>query len=95
MKYVPTTLACLAVLAVSACEEIAVANDPVALAEMRGSKSCISAVKQHTGLEAALNTSIPVIETDRYIVNVQDGRRFTCVTDANGSAIEIAERRNV
>ncbi|KIN64947.1 hypothetical protein Z946_3843 [Sulfitobacter noctilucicola] len=83
------------VLGVAACDELAVANDPVALAELRGQKSCISAVTSQTGAEkVVINTTIPVIETNRFIVDVPGAKPWTCVTDDKGVAIEIVERRN-
>lgn len=48
---------CLTLLGLAACDEIAVADDPAALAELRGQKSCVSAVAQQTG--AAGFRSIP------------------------------------
>ena len=36
---------CLPLLALAACDEIAVADDPAALADLRGQKSCLAAVR--------------------------------------------------
>ena len=91
--FLRTTLA-LSVLGMAACDEIAVANDPVALADLRGQKSCVSAVAKETGVSGvALNTTIPIVELNRFIVDVPNGASWTCVTDQNGKAIEIVERR--
>ena len=82
------------VLGVAACDELAVANDPVALADLRGQKSCVAAVTAETGASGvAINTTIPVIELYRFIVDVPNGNSWTCVTDESGRAIEIVERR--
>jgi hypothetical protein len=82
-----------ALIGLAACDEIAVADDPVALAEVRGQKSCVAAVANHTGVAAAtLNTSLPVVEVDRFIVDVPGGNSWTCVTDERGKALEIVER---
>ena len=79
-------------LALAGCDEIAVANDPVALAEVRGSKSCISAVKKQTGASSAtLNTTLPVVELNRYIIDVAGAKSWICVTDNTNKAIEIVE----
>ncbi|KIN61195.1 hypothetical protein Z945_2183 [Sulfitobacter noctilucae] len=85
------------VLALAACDELALANDPVALADLRGQKSCIAAVAGETGASGvAINTTIPVVELNRFIVDVPGAKpsRWTCVTDANGKATEIVQRRN-
>ena len=85
---------CLSLLAVAACDEIAVAGDPVALADVRGSKSCIAAVNKQTGTTGAvLNTSVPIIELNRFVVNTAAGTPWTCITDENGKAIELVENR--
>lgn len=85
----------VSVLGLAACDELAVANDPVALADLRGQKSCIAAVTGETGASGvAINTTIPVIELNRFIVDVPNAASWTCVTDANGKATEIVQRRN-
>lgn len=88
----PALAVCL--LGLAACDEIAVAGDPVALADVRGQKSCVAAVAKQTGASGVtINTTLPVIETNRFIVDVPNGSRWTCVTDANGKAFEIVERQ--
>ncbi len=82
----------LALLATAACDEIAVANDPEALGDVRGQKSCIRAVSQQTEKTGVtINTTIPVIELNRFIVDVPGAKSWSCVTDANGKATEIVE----
>jgi hypothetical protein len=82
-------------LGLVACDELALANDPVALADLRGRKGCIAAVAGETGAaNVAINTTIPVIELNRFIVDVPGAKMWTCVTDENGKAIEIVERQN-
>ena len=84
----------LSLLGLAACDELAVANDPVALADLRGQKSCIAAVSAETGAAGvAVNTTIPVVELNRYIIDVPNAAPWTCVTDAEGNATEIVERR--
>ncbi|SFD68656.1 hypothetical protein SAMN04488523_10273 [Sulfitobacter brevis] len=87
-------LACLALIGLAACDEVAVAGDPAALADVRGQKSCVAAVADHTGIAgASINATIPVIELNRFIVNVPNGSRWTCITDANGTATQIVEQQ--
>ena len=88
----PALVLCL--LGVAACDEIAVAGDPVALADLRGQKSCVAAVNAQTGAKSVINTTLPVVETNRFIVDVPNAASWTCVTDANGKALEIVERQN-
>ena len=37
--------------------------------------------------------AIPVVELNRYIIDVPNAAPWTCVTDAEGNATEIVERR--
>jgi len=92
-RILPAALAfCL--LGVAACDEIAVAGDPVALADLRGQKSCVAAVAKETGARGvAINATLPVVELNRFIVDVPNAPMWTCVTDANGKALEIVERQ--
>lgn len=84
----------LCLLGVAACDELAVANDPVALAELRGQKSCVAAVSAQTGASGvAINTTLPVVELNRFIVDVPNAPMWTCVTDSKGKALEIVERQ--
>lgn len=85
----------VALFALAACDELAVANDPVALADLRGQKSCVAAVAKQTGAAGvSVNATIPVVELNRFVVDVPGAASWTCVTDANGQAIEIVERQN-
>lgn len=85
---------CLSLLAVAACDEIAVAGDPEALSDVRGQKSCVAAVAKESGASGAtINTTIPIIETGRYIVDVPNSKSWTCITDANGKATQIVEQQ--
>ena len=53
----------LSLLGLVACDELAVANDPEALADLRGQKSCVAAVAKETGASGvAVNTTLPVVE---------------------------------
>jgi len=84
---------CLSLLAVAACDEIAVADDPAALAEVRGQKTCVKAVSEQTGAAGvALNTTLPVIETNYFIIDVPNAKSWGCLTDDAGRAAQIVER---
>lgn len=94
MRFFLRPALCLSLLAVAACDELAVANDPEALADLRGSKNCIKAVNAQAGAtNAALNTTIPVVETNYFIIDVPGKKSWTCVTDDKGVATQIVKRR--
>jgi hypothetical protein len=85
---------CLSILALAACDELAVANDPVALAELRATKSCVAAVKAQTGSgNATLNTTLPIVEINQYIIDVPGAQSWTCFTDDAGKASQLVELR--
>ena len=87
-------LLCLSLLAIAACDEMAVANDPAARAELRANKSCIAAVKKQTGsASVTANTSLPVVEENQYIIDVAGAISWTCYTDNNGKASQLTELR--
>lgn len=82
----------LSLLGLAACDEIAVANDPVARAELRATKSCIRAVENETGASGVtLNTTLPVVEVNQYIIDVPGKPYWTCRTDDAGQAQTIVE----
>ncbi|APE43283.1 hypothetical protein BOO69_07510 [Sulfitobacter alexandrii] len=84
----------IALLGVAACDEVAVANDPVARAELRATKSCIAAVENETGVSgASINTTIPIIEVNQYIVNVPNAPYWTCITNDEGQAQTITQNQ--
>ena len=94
MRYLLRPALCLSLLAVAACDEVAVAGGPEAVAEVRGQKSCVSAVAKQTGnAGAVLNTTRPIIETGRFVVDVPNAKSWVCVTDAKGNATQIVEQQ--
>lgn len=94
MRYILRSALALSVLTVAACDEIAVADDPVALAELRASKSCIRAVEGQTGISGStLNTTLPIVELNQYVIDVPNGPSWTCYTDDNGKATQLVELR--
>ena len=93
----PRTLRPLLVIALfglAACDELAVADDPEALADLRGSKSCVAAVAKETGASGVtVNTTLPVVELNRFIIDVPGDGMWTCITEPNGRAKEIVKRQ--
>jgi hypothetical protein len=84
----------VSVLGLAACDEAAVINDPVARAELRATKSCVAAVENETGASGvAINTTIPIIELNQYIVNVPNAPYWTCLTNDEGQAQTIVQNQ--
>ena len=85
---------CLPFMALAACEDMATTGDPAARAELASQKSCIRAVEKHTGVSgASINTTIPVVETGQYIVDLPGAPSWTCYTDETGAAKQLIETR--
>jgi hypothetical protein len=82
-------------LGLSACDELALANDPEALAELRAQKSCVAAVERQTGVSGAtINTTLPVVEINQYVVDVPNAKSWTCYTTPEGKAAQLVEFRD-
>lgn len=85
---------CLPFMALAACEDMAVANDPAARAELKAHRSCIRAVEKHTGVSGGvINTTIPIVEVRQHIVDLPGIAPWTCYTDENGAAKQLIETR--
>ena len=83
---------CLPFLALAACEDMSTTggSDP----EGPSKRSCIRAVEKHTGKSGGtLNTTIPIVETGQYIVDIPGGPSWTCYTDETGAARELIGTR--
>ncbi|MFT6674346.1 MAG: hypothetical protein ACJAVM_000517 [Sulfitobacter sp.] len=91
MHYLLRSALCLPLLAISACDELAVANDPVALAEVRAARTCVAAVNKQVGGGATLNTTLPIVEINQYVIDVPKANSWTCFTDDNGRAQQLIE----
>ena len=84
---------CLPLLGVAACDEVALAGDSGTLSESRGQRTCVRAVADQTkATGVTINTTIPVIEENYFVVDVPNGNSWTCITDESGRATQIAER---
>jgi len=86
---------CLSFLAVAACDEVASSGDPDGFAANRGKRTCVKAVADQTGVSGvSINTTIPVIETNYFIVDVPNAKSWTCITDEAGRALQVAQRNS-
>ncbi len=85
---------CLPFIGLAACEDLAVIDDPVARAKLNAQRSCIRAVEAHTGVSGGtINTTIPIVEVNQYIVDLPKMPSWTCYTDDTGTAKELIETR--
>ncbi len=85
---------CLPLMALAACEDMSGASDPSARAETVAERSCIRAVESHTGVSGGkINTTIPIVETNQYIIDLPRAKPWTCYTDETGAAKQLIETR--
>lgn len=86
----PALFACMATLALTACDVAEFDKDPEVRREARAARTCMSAVKNQTGSDAILNTTLPVIEVNQYIVDVPALQEsWLCQTDDEGNALQL------
>lgn len=80
----------LCVFGLSACAELDA--DPDVRLDAKASRTCIAAIKKHTGAPAvSMNTTLPVVEVNQYIVDVEGGSSWTCLTNDDGQAEQFYE----
>lgn len=83
-------LASLGCAGLAACDELAVLDDPDALLDLRGNKSCVRAINRQLDVTTAVaNTTLPVVEVNQYIVDVPGGKSYICYTNDAGVAQQI------
>lgn len=88
----PALLACTAALALTACDVAEFDSDPEVRREARAARTCLGAVKHQTGSDAVLNTTLPVVEVNQYIVDAPAvEERWICVTDDEGTAQQLVK----
>ncbi|UWR23875.1 hypothetical protein [Sulfitobacter sp. S190] len=87
----PATLLCTAALALAACDPAEFDSDPDVRRDARANRTCTNAVADQTGDRAAvLNTTLPVVEINQYIIDVPStGDRWMCRTDDDGKATQL------
>lgn len=86
-----------ATLGLAACDDTALpvaGGDAEEVSEQRGLRSCLRAVKDHTGVDGVSpSTTIPVIEVNQHVIDVPGGPSWRCFTDDSGKAQELIEVR--
>lgn len=79
-----------ALTALAACDPAEFDADPDVRLEARGARTCVTAVRNQTGEAAALNTVLPVVEANQFIVDVASkNQRWVCTTDDAGTAKQL------
>jgi precorrin-4 methylase len=86
----PALILCAAAMALSACDPAEYDADPDVRRDARANRTCIAAVAAQTGAAAQLNTDLPVVEVNQYIIDVPTGQqRWMCRTDDEGTATQL------
>jgi hypothetical protein len=74
----------------SACDVAEFDEDPDVRRDARANRTCVTAVAAQTGSPAQLNTGLPVVEINQYIVDVPAVQeRWMCRTDDEGTATQL------
>ncbi|WP_299558786.1 hypothetical protein [uncultured Sulfitobacter sp.] len=92
MRYIlrPATLLCVATLALAACDPAEFDSDPAVRRDARANRTCVDAVGNQTGAGAQLNTTLPIVEINQYIIDVPAlQERWMCRTDDEGTATQL------
>jgi len=81
---------CIATLALAACDPAEFDADPDVRRDARANRTCIAAVTNQTSAPSQLNTVLPVVEVNQYIVDVPTlQERWMCRTDDEGTATQL------
>ncbi|KIN72537.1 hypothetical protein [Sulfitobacter guttiformis] len=86
----PALILCVATLALAACDPAEFDTDPDVRRDARANRTCISAVNTQTGSSSQLNTTLPIVEVNQYIIDVPAlQERWMCRTDDEGTALQM------
>lgn len=86
----PALFAAMATLALAACDPAEFDADPDVRRDARADRTCTTAVANQTGAPAQLNTVLPVVEINQYIIDVPQLREsWMCRTDDAGTATQL------
>lgn len=88
-----TLILCAGMMALAGCDAAEFDPDPEVRADARGSRKCVVAVRNQTGdSSAVLNTTLPIVEINQFIVDVPGNQsQWLCQTDDNGNAQELLQ----
>ena len=86
----PALILCMATMALTACDPAEFDADPEVRRDARANRTCIAAVNDQTGSPSQLNTTLPIVEVNQYIVDVPAlQERWMCRTDDEGTATQL------
>jgi hypothetical protein len=80
----------MATLALAACDPAEFDKDPDVRRDARANRTCTKAVTEQAGSKAQLNTTLPIVEVNQYIMDVPETQeRWMCRTDDEGNATQL------
>jgi hypothetical protein len=86
----PALLLCAAAVALTACDPAEFDPDPDVRRDARANRTCANAVSEQTASPAQLNTTLPIVEINQYIMDVPAiNERWMCRTDDEGNASQL------
>ncbi|MGB5862878.1 MAG: hypothetical protein WBG95_01110 [Sulfitobacter sp.] len=87
----PALILCMATVALAACDPAEFDTDPDVRRDARANRKCVDAVSKQTGdATAKLNTTLPIVEINQYIVDTPATQgRWMCRTDDEGNAKQL------
>ena len=86
----PALILCMATMALAACDPAEFDADPDVRRDARANRTCVTAVSEQTGSPAQLNTTLPIVEINQYIIDVPASQeRWMCRTDDEGNASQL------
>lgn len=92
----PALVLCMAALALTACDPAEFDPDPDVRRDARANRTCVKAVSDQVGAPAQLNTTLPIVEVNQYIIDVPASQeRWMCRTDDEGTASQLYKMSNV
>jgi len=85
-----TLVLCMAAMALAACDPAEFDADPDVRRDARANRTCVAAVTNQTKNPSQLNTTLPVVEVNQYIIDVPVSQeRWMCRTDDEGTATQL------
>ena len=89
----PTLILCAGLMALAGCDAAEFDPDPEVRADARGGRKCVVAVRDQAGdASAVLNTTLPIVEINQFIVDVPGNQsRWLCQTDDNGTPQQLLQ----
>ncbi|MGJ8596623.1 hypothetical protein [Sulfitobacter sp.] len=86
----PALILCVASMALAACDPAEFDSDPDVRRDARANRTCIKAVSEQVGSPAQLNTTLPIVEVNQYIIDVPATQEsWMCRTDDEGTASQL------